>query len=117
MNALRLVSLSLCIISPLLTAAAPLAAPSVSFVQQAHQLDPGESGAYSVACPISSLVTGGGVDLNQEIRWYGSLQFGNGWQALAATPSDDEQTVTVYAMCLSGVKSDAYSMKDGVSIP
>jgi hypothetical protein len=83
--------------------------------------NPGQKVNVVQECPAGTIVTGGGFASNPggDLRLYNSskMDSGNGWQVWAQNNGASSHSVTVYALCLSGVNATTYDVFDSVNVP
>jgi len=74
---------------------------SVQQVYKQESIPAGTTGNATIACPGSSIVTGGGFALGSDMFAYTMAKDGNGWQTYAKNNSGSSQLLNSYAICLS----------------
>jgi hypothetical protein len=84
-------------------------------------VNPGQKENVVQECPAGTVVTGGGFASNPSgnLQLYNSsmMDTGNGWQVWAQNHAASSYSVTVYALCLSGVNATTYDVLDSISVP
>lgn len=61
----------------------------------------GATGSATIACPGSSIITGGGFALGNSMFTYTTSMEGNGWRTYAKNDAVSSQLLNSYAICLS----------------
>jgi len=72
-------------------------------VNKQESVPSGTSGSATIACPGSSIITGGGFALGSSANMFAKTTSmdSNGWQTYAVNNTGSSQTLTDYAICLS----------------
>jgi hypothetical protein len=81
-------------------------------VYQQETIPAGTTGNATIACPGSSIVTGGGFALGSNMFAYTTNMDGNGWRTYVKNNSGSSQLLNSYAICLSnsgGTTSQVYA--------
>ena len=76
-------------------------------VSKDTQIDAGKNASVSVACPAgTTVISGGNTATDYRVALTGALRSGNGWLAHAHSYAPNNETLTVFAYCLSGGSSN-----------
>ena len=75
---------------------------SVSQAENSVSVNPENTGHAVATCPAGSVVVGGGFDGATRLVAHNIGQTGNGWEAYATNHSASAQTLTAYAICMTG---------------
>jgi hypothetical protein len=76
-------------------------------VSNSTQIDAGKNASVSVACPAgTTVISGGNTASDYRVALTGAMRSGNGWLAHAHSYAPNNETLTVYAYCLSGGSSN-----------
>jgi len=76
-------------------------------VSNATQIDAGKNASVSVACPAgTTVISGGNTASDYRVALTGALRSGNGWLVHAHSYAPNNETLTVYAYCLTGGSSN-----------
>ncbi len=76
-------------------------------VSNATQIDAGKNATVSVACPAgTTVISGGNTASDYRVALTGAMRSGNGWLVHAHSYAPNNETLTVYAYCLTGGSSN-----------
>jgi hypothetical protein len=76
-------------------------------VSNATQIDAGKNATVSIACPAgTTVISGGNTASDYRVALTGAMRSGNGWLAHAHSYAPNNETLTVYAYCLTGGSSN-----------
>jgi hypothetical protein len=76
-------------------------------VSNATQIDAGKNATVAVACPAgTTVISGGNTASDYRVALTGAMRSGNGWLAHAHSYAPNNETLTVYAYCLTGGSSN-----------
>jgi hypothetical protein len=70
-------------------------------------IEAGKNASVSVACPAgTTVISGGNTATDYRVALTGALRSGNGWLAHAHSYAPNNETLTVFAYCLTGGSSN-----------
>jgi hypothetical protein len=76
-------------------------------VSNSTQIDAGKNATVSVACPAgTTVISGGNTASDYRVALTGAMRSGNGWLVHAHSYAPNNETLTVYAYCLTGGSSN-----------
>lgn len=95
----------------------PAVMPSTKAVMNQVSIAAGSTGSSSIACPASSVVTGGGFAMNNNMIVYTHSQEDNSWKAYAKNNGGASGLLNTYAVCLYSSPGTTSMVWNQVSIP